>query len=183
MEAKAVLTAVGKDQTGIVAAVSGVLYELGCNLEGSSMTLLQGEFAIILILSFPERDVMKKMQGRINKLEKEWGLLFSFREVPVEDFESTPKTESNPYTLNVVGVDHSGIVHRITVLLADLKVNITNVNTRLIGEGRQVPVYVMFLELDVPVIADESEIQSELRKLADELRVDITFAPVDVFKG
>ena len=183
MEAKAVLTAVGKDQPGIVAAVSGVLYELGCNLEGSSMTLLQGEFAMILILSFPDKNLMKEMAPRLKVLEEKWGLLFSFKEVPAEDMEKIAGSGTNPYTLNVVGVDHPGIVHRIAALLAENRVNITNVTTRLIGEGRQVPVYVMFLELDMPETAAEADIQQKLKTLADELRVDITFAPVEVFKG
>ena len=40
-----VLTGVGRDRVGIVAELARVLYELGCNLLDSSMTLLRGEFA------------------------------------------------------------------------------------------------------------------------------------------
>jgi glycine cleavage system transcriptional repressor len=47
------LTAAGRDRPGLVAAVSKILFEEGCNLEDSAMTRLQGEFAILLILSGP----------------------------------------------------------------------------------------------------------------------------------
>jgi glycine cleavage system transcriptional repressor len=49
-----VISAVGKDRPGIVAGVSKVLFEAGCNLEDSSMTILEGEFAMILVVSLPE---------------------------------------------------------------------------------------------------------------------------------
>ena len=39
---------------GIVAAVSGALGEQGCNLEDSTMTILQGHFAILLVVTAPE---------------------------------------------------------------------------------------------------------------------------------
>ncbi len=41
------ITAIGKDRPGIVAGVSKALYDLGTNIEDSSMTILSGEFAMI----------------------------------------------------------------------------------------------------------------------------------------
>ena len=40
---------------GIVAAVSRVLFDLGCNVEDSSMTLLRGNFAMMLVLAMSRR--------------------------------------------------------------------------------------------------------------------------------
>ena len=48
------VTAVGADRPGIVAAVSGVLMEQGCNLEDTSMTILRGHFAVMLVLAAPD---------------------------------------------------------------------------------------------------------------------------------
>ena len=43
------VTAVGADRPGIVAAVTGAFAEHGCNLEDSSMTILRGQFAMMLV--------------------------------------------------------------------------------------------------------------------------------------
>jgi glycine cleavage system transcriptional repressor len=43
---RAVVTAVGVDRRGIVAALAGALTDLGCNLEDSTMSLLGGNFAV-----------------------------------------------------------------------------------------------------------------------------------------
>ena len=48
------LSALGADRPGIVAAVSSVLVDLGCNLEDSTMTNLQGHFAVLLVVSAPD---------------------------------------------------------------------------------------------------------------------------------
>ena len=183
MNRKAVLTAVGKDQTGIVAAVTGVLFELGYNLEASSMTLLQGEFAMIMILSVPGNDSLKIMKSKLQDLEKEMGLMFQVKELSEEESLAVVPENANPYTLNVVGVDHPGIVHNITKLLAARGINITNVDTQIICKEEQAPVYVMLLDLDVPVSIKEEDLHNELDVLSKELKVDITLEAVCVFKG
>ena len=45
MQERWIVTALGQDRPGIVAGVTKVLYDLGCNLEDSAMTRLEGEFA------------------------------------------------------------------------------------------------------------------------------------------
>ncbi len=51
MDSRYVLTAFGTDRPGVVAAVSRIIYEIGGNLDDSTMTRLLDEFAIILLFS------------------------------------------------------------------------------------------------------------------------------------
>ena len=48
------VSAVGADRPGIVAAVTGVFLENGCNLEDTSMTILRGHFAMMLVVAAPD---------------------------------------------------------------------------------------------------------------------------------
>ncbi len=48
------VSAVGVDRPGIVAAVTGVLVEQGCNLEDTSMSILRGHFAMMLLVAGPD---------------------------------------------------------------------------------------------------------------------------------
>jgi formyltetrahydrofolate hydrolase len=47
MQQRFIMTAFGHDRPGIVADVTQILYENGCNLEDTSMTLLAGQFTLI----------------------------------------------------------------------------------------------------------------------------------------
>ena len=46
---KAVVTVLGKDRTGIIAAVSNLLYQKGVNILDISQTILSGLFNMVLI--------------------------------------------------------------------------------------------------------------------------------------
>jgi ACT domain-containing protein len=46
---KAVLTVIGKDKQGIIAKVSGALYQVGANIEDVSQTVMQDYFVMIMM--------------------------------------------------------------------------------------------------------------------------------------
>jgi len=50
---KVILSILGHDRPGIIAAVSKILFEQNCNIENVSQTILQFEFAGIFIVSMP----------------------------------------------------------------------------------------------------------------------------------
>ena len=83
-----------------------------------------------------------------------------------------------PYLVSVYGSDHPGIVHRISTLLADNSVNITDVNTRVIGENQD-PVYAMLLEVILPRSLDPAELDGALQATAAEVGVDASLHPAD----
>ncbi len=47
---KAVVTVLGKDRTGIIAAVSNLLYQEGVNILDISQTILSGMFTMIMLV-------------------------------------------------------------------------------------------------------------------------------------
>lgn len=47
---KAVVSVIGRDRTGIIAAVSGRLAELGVNIEDISQTIMQNNFVMIMLV-------------------------------------------------------------------------------------------------------------------------------------
>ncbi len=47
---KAVITVLGKDRTGIIAAVSNLLYHEGVNILDISQTILSGMFTMIMLV-------------------------------------------------------------------------------------------------------------------------------------
>ena len=172
-----IVTAVGKDRPGIVAAVTRVLLKTGSNIEDSSMTLVRGSFAIILSLAAPEKLTQRRLLGLLLPLKRSMGLFFTVAKSPVK---SAPKLEHSVHALlSVYGADKPGIVHKVTKVLAKDKVNITQVNTRLV-EDLERPIYVMVLELDIPRQAGFGKVQRALKALGKEIGIDITLRRHDV---
>ena len=166
------VTIISKDRPGIVADVTEVLFRLGCNIEDSSCTMLGGDFAMILIVSHEKPFTKAKLVDDFKSLHERTGLVTYVRHLSEE--EICPLQDVGELCLiSVYGSDQPGIVYRVTRALADRKVNIADLNTKLIGTVEE-PVYVMMLEATLPeglTVEGVSELLENLRK---ELKVEIT---------
>lgn len=176
MKRNAIITALGKDRPGIVAAVSKVLYEAGCNLEDSSMTILEGEFAMILVVSIPEGLGLKELDRKFEEVRKTQLSIF-LKPMTQEEAQRHTFTDQ-PHMISVYGIDKPGIVYRVTRLLAQERINITDVSTKRIVEG-EAPVYMMMLEVEFPKNLDRDQLRSKLEDLGKELSVTVSFHPID----
>ena len=142
------VTIISKDRPGIVADTTEVLYRLGCNIEDSSCTMLGGDFAMILIVSHEKPFSKSRLSDEFRVLQERTGLVVHLRTLH-EDEIAPVKDEGELCLISVYGSDQPGIVYRVTKALAESKVNITDLNTRLIGTKEE-PVYVLMLEAILP---------------------------------
>lgn len=166
------VTIIGKDRPGIVADTAEVLYRLGCNVEDSSSTMLGGEYAMILIVSHPKPFTKKIMEAEFAAKFAEGGLSFFIRTLK-EDEAHYREPQGELCLVSVYGSDKPGIVYRITRELADRQVNITDLNTKLIGSKEQ-PVYVLMLEAALPDGLAVEALSELLAGLKQELKVEIS---------
>ena len=165
------LTAIGKDKPGLVSAIAKVLYEYKCNIEDSTMTILHGQFAMILILSLPKGVKPKSLYAKLQKTSKSLGMSFSYSELA--SFSSKKQNFANPYIISVYGADKSGIVYGISSFLAGYKINITDVQTA-VSKSKGKKTYIMIIEAEFPKKVLLSKIKQELLDLAKSMNVTIS---------
>ena len=70
---QAIMTVLGKDRAGIIGKVTGTLFREGCNLEDVSMTILEGEFAMIVVFSHAKKN-FTQIQKSVQKAIRSWKL-------------------------------------------------------------------------------------------------------------
>jgi glycine cleavage system transcriptional repressor len=161
------VSAIGADRPGIVAAVTRVLVERGCNLEDASMSILRGHFAMMLVVAAPESIDPGRLEAEVADATAEMGLVVVVR--PIDEGRHMA-TEGEAWTLSLYGADRPGIVHRVSAALADLGANITDLTTRVIGDAAR-PVYAMFLDVTAP---PGTSLDAALASVAEELGVSCT---------
>jgi len=165
------VSVVGKDRTGIVAGIAEVLFRLGCNIADSSCTMLAGEFAMILIVSHPRPFSKTRLHEELEPTCDGLGMSLAVRSLHAD--EVVRQESSNEICMiSVYGADQPGIVYRVTRELAELGVNITDLNTKLIGTPEE-PVYVMMLEATIPEEQTPEGLEGLLGDLKKELNVEI----------
>ena len=165
------VSVVGKDRPGIVAAITGGLFNLGCNIADSSCTMLGGEFAMILIISMKRPFSKSRLIEELKPVCDGLGMTLGVRTLHPDEI-IRQETDGEICMVSVYGADQPGIVYRVTKELATRSINITDLNTRLIGTAEE-PVYVLMLEIALPEGESAEGVEQTLAALKKELNVEI----------
>jgi glycine cleavage system transcriptional repressor len=164
--------------------VSGVLMELGCNIEDSTMSILQGHFAILLVVSTPAAVAAAAVEEALGPVARHFGLLVAVRSfdddegdaaggrgrVETGDGEEVP---AEGWTIAVHGADRPGIVHAVASTLAEVGGNVIDLTTHLVG-APGAPVYVMTLRATLPAGEAGAVAAAEVRRSAEAVGVRCT---------
>ncbi|HNX68746.1 MAG TPA: ACT domain-containing protein [Candidatus Omnitrophota bacterium] len=177
---KILLTVSGQDKPGIIAKVSGVLFARGCNLEDVSMTLLEGQFAMMMTACLPSRVPVEAVRQAVDLLENSpWSMDCHITELKGK----TPRGRKQAkgaflYMVSAFGKDRTGIVYEISRALAGLRINITDLDSRILGKGVKTT-YAMLLEVELPGKAALVKLQKTLSRVAAKLKIEIQLKPLE----
>ncbi|QNN51616.1 glycine cleavage system protein R [Nocardioides mesophilus] len=163
------ITVLGHDRPGIIAETTRVLAGLGLNLEDSTMTLLRGHFAMMLLCrgDRPAAEIEESLAS----LTADGTLDVAVREVADEP---EPAAVGPSYVLTVHGGDRPGIVSAAVAEVARAGGNITDLTTRLAGE-----LYLLVAEVDLPETADVQALRGALQEAASSLGVGVSLREVE----
>lgn len=162
--ARFTLHAVAPDRPGIVAAVTQSLADIGCNLEDSRMTLLHGQFSIVLVLEAPEMPSGMVIEEALAPLLEQLALHLFVRPIPdgADDLAL-----GDLVAISVRGADHPGTVARIARTIAGAGGNIVDLVGHVVLEGSETP---SRLELTATLASEAvPELRVQLEALAVEL--------------
>ena len=163
------MTAVGNDRPGIVAGVTRVLFDAGCNLLDATSTILHGHFSMMLIVTMPSGLSPEELESRLGTVAHELSLSITARAV-----DQAPEDVPEPtHMVSVYGADRPGIVFRVAQHLAAAGVNISGLSSRVIGSSDQ-PVYALLLE-----VASDEDLGSGIETLREQLDMDVSVHPID----
>jgi glycine cleavage system transcriptional repressor len=154
------VTVIGPDRPGIIADVTEALAQTGVNLEDSTMTLLRGHFAMMIVCTGPLAEVREALEPLRGEL------VITVREMRPEQVHAPIGA---PYLLSVHGADRPGIVSAVTRMIASVGGTITDQTTRLSGA-----LYVLTAEVELPAGAELGMLQRALEITAEELGVGVT---------
>ena len=167
------LSSVGPDKQGLVAQLSGWIHQHQGNIDDSTMTLLGGQFATIILFTSPVRPDM--LNSSLGHLEAETGLTVQLTEslAVVADTSSGIPT----HLLQVSGTDKAGLTYLFSQALAQQSGNITDLTAQVI-EGQDTLVYLMSIEF-VFSGSDISELEKIVTTLANEHSVEAMIRPLE----
>jgi len=165
------LTIIGRDRPGIVSQVTEILFHGGFNIADSSCSILGGQFSMILIISNPEFSSPEEFNETFKPLEE--NNLSVYIRTLKPGGETRLELDGELCIISVYGADKPGIVYQVAKELGDRNINITDLNTKLVGK-KENPVYVMMLEAMLPENTEIETVEGWMSELKRQLQVDIS---------
>ena len=175
MSEYAVLMAVGEDKPGLVDIVSRYILECGCNIEDSRMAILGGEFAMLILVTGAGHAVEQLFAGE-QEVARRSGLSIQVKRTKSPG--EAAKKEALPYEVEAFSMDHPGIVQRIAAYLAERRINIRALDTRLTNAPiTGLPLFSLHALVEIPTEQNVGEIRLGLETLAGQQNIDIHMRP------
>ena len=174
MTKQLVIAAVGEDRPGLVDELSGCILETGCNIADSRMTVLGGEFAILLLVSGKWNN-LAKLEDQLEHIQDKLGMAIS-----VKRTEQRSQTgQFLPYAVDVVSLDHPGIVHNLANFFSQRNVNIQDLSTSSYCAAHTgTLMFSVHMSLDVPADTHIASLREEFLDFCDRLNLDAVIEPI-----
>ena len=170
-----VISGLGPDRPGILAAATRYLTDRGANVKDSRAVVLGGEFGL-MVLASGHASAMEAVRGDIALLQEAPGLSIQSR--PTVRPEEHRRARALPYRIEANALDHEGIVHAITDVLYRAGINIVSLETSV----RNAPVtgtelFSLVAHVDVPEGVSVEGIRAALATVARSQNVDTEMRP------
>lgn len=179
---KIILSVLGHDRPGILAAVSELLLENGCNIENASQTILQSVFGSLLLVTLPEDLSPDTLKSRMSKSLAGMALDIFIKEHSSSPVQETGVQPTEAFIITAFGPDQPGLVSAVSRCVANHGINISNLRAVFKG-GNEPGNNVMIFEVDIPDVADLKQVNDDLDKVAARLNLTINLQHRGIFNA
>lgn len=168
MTTKLVISALGADRPGIVDEISNIIYKHSLNIEDSRMTVLGGEFAMLLLVS-GEQSSIDAIQTQVNDI----GQALQMRLMIKVTSDSTSIENAIPYAVEVSALDHPGIVNNISSFFSQRGINIVNLHTESYSAPHTgTPMFALHMTIGISADTNIAKLRDAFMQACEELNLD-----------
>jgi glycine cleavage system transcriptional repressor len=172
MEKLLAVTAIGPDRAGLVRDLSEAITTAGGNIQESRMITLGSEFAILMLVA-GNWHAVNKIREHLEKLQAEGALTLTVR-----DTNPRSAAASAPYVIDVVTLDHEGIVLGLSGFFAGRDLEIAELNTRRYNAPHTgAPMFAVQMTVNVPANMHVASLREEFLAYCDEENLDAIMEP------
>jgi glycine cleavage system transcriptional repressor len=169
-----VFSAVGPNRPAHVETLARVIRDAGCNILDSRMTILGNEFAMICMVS-GAWDAIAKIEAALPRTCEQAGLLLSLRRTEAR----SPGSDRMPYAVEVVAIDHPGIVYDIAGFFAARDIQVEDMHSTTYAAAHTgAPMFSLHLTVSLSAQTSIAALRGEFMEFCDHLNLDAIIEPV-----
>ena len=171
-----VLSALGEDRSGIVDQLSKAIFDLGCNINDSRMTVLGSEFALMMLVE-GNWNALAKLESNRPSLEQHLGMKIITKQTKGRK----SGLELLPYEVDLVALDHPGIVHHLAHFFSQRQINIEDMATSSYAATHTgTPMFAVHITVSIPADTHIAALRDEFMEFCDRMNLDAVLEPIKV---
>lgn len=168
------VSVMGANRLGLLEAFTKSVKDCGCSIGESRMTVLGDRFTLMLILS-GSWDAIAKIESLLPRLENQL-------QVKTLAQRAEPRRRQGdlmPYAIEMVAVDHPGIVHEITQFFAQRDIGIEDMYSGTYAAAHTAtPMFSLHMTISMPTNVSIAGLRGEFMDFCDHLNFDAIMEPV-----
>ncbi len=176
-----VISFLGRDCPGIVAAVSSLLEKAQCDIVALSQAISSGEFAAIFTVSAPISCTVEHLHTYMENGLAERNVDLSIIVRPANKDAWCATVPSSPFVVTAFGPNRTGLVAALSTVFADHNVNIENLKASFSEEGENNAFFLF--EVMIPNAVALQAVREKLRLVGEALMVRTSMQHRDIFEA
>ena len=165
---KAVISTIGHDRPGLVSDITALASALDLNIEDSRMTVLGGEFAVLMALQGDD-EKLAQFQQQLDTLCAGNNLAYIYRATE----NRSSGLSVRPYVATIVALDHPGIVYAVAQFFSARQINIRDMQTDTRPAAHTgTPIFSVSLVAEVPAEMKVHNLKTQFEEFCEEADLD-----------
>lgn len=173
MASTALISIICADRTGLIAAITGRLYDLGANLGDTTFAVLGGGAEFTTICELPDGLSLEAVERDLGALPELAGARLKVRSFGFQPVHGP--TARVTHRIKIVGDDSPGLIARLSEVFVGFGANIVRLNSERIPGGSGAK-YLSRLDVSIPEGKAESCLAT-VANTAGELRLSCKWTP------
>lgn len=177
MPRQMIISVLSKDRPGIIADITGAIFELKGDLADLSQSILCDYLTMTLMVTFADELDPEEVKAKLTGLKTKNGYHVIVKALDQPFQQNGIGLPEKTYILTVQGKNKSGMVYSISSFCYQREINILDLSTTLKDDQ-----YTMVLQLDLSKVESIKQVREDLELHAQETEVNVMMQHYDIFR-
>ncbi|PWV58519.1 glycine cleavage system transcriptional repressor [Plasticicumulans acidivorans] len=163
----------GEDRPGLINALSRTIFDCGCSLQDSYVTVF-GQECVAMLLVHGNWNTLAKLETQLQHAEEELGVSLIVRRTGPHKVSA----DAMPYNVEVIAIEQPGIVYQLSGFFTSRNINIEELSTRSYPAPHTgSPMFSLNFTIGIPASFHVALLREEFLDFCDELNLDAVMEP------
>lgn len=177
MSRQMIISVMSKDRTGIVADITGAIYQLGGDLADLNQSTLGGYLTMLIFATFDDDITPAMLLDKVDAIDSPTTLDVVARVISEPPDPALSELPQKTYIMTTQGPNRKGLVYAVSSFCFEHDINILDLATTIKGDT-----YTMVLQLDLSRVKSIVAVRGALEIFAREQGLQIVMQHHDLFK-